>query len=77
MEYRVGSIIEYLSFGNDRRTVKVDAKDENIKNDRPGFSGVEVQRRTYRTETGIAGRWEKTGDEWWGYDYQITRVIEF
>lgn len=78
MEYQVGSIIEFRTFAGDLRLVRVDTKTDDIKDGRQGFSGQDVQRRAYRTETGISYRWEQINkDESWGYDYQITRVVRY
>lgn len=61
MNYKVGSIIEYETFTGQVRRVKVTGKDSDIKNGRPGFDGV------------IQGN----GMSVWGYDSQITRVLEY
>ncbi len=39
-KYRVGSVIQYVSFGGGLRTVTVDEKEDDIKGGRPGFDGV-------------------------------------
>lgn len=61
MRYQIGSIIEYRTFDGQLRQVLVETKEQNIKNGRPGFSG-----RLF----------DGSGYDVWGYDYQITRVIE-
>jgi hypothetical protein len=68
-DYKVGSIIEYGAFGGLARRVRVEEKESNIKNGRPGFTGVMVDANNavIEDEDGIAGVW--------GYDEQITRVV--
>lgn len=39
-KYRVGSVIQYVSFGGGLRTVTVDEKEDDIKGGRPGFGGI-------------------------------------
>lgn len=39
LNYRVGSIIKYRAFDGVVRKVLVEAKEEDIKNGRPGFDG--------------------------------------
>ena len=61
MEYKVGDIIEYQTYGGGKRVVLVSNKEAKIKNGKPGFDGSTI--------TG-------PGPELvWGYDYQITRVF--
>lgn len=64
-DYNEGSIIAYSPFGGGIRYVKVDEKDSNIKNGRPGFGGAQVDRSTL----------QPIGNGVWGYDAQITRVV--
>ena len=40
-KYRVGSVIQYVSFGGELRTVTVDEKEDDIKDGRPGFGGID------------------------------------
>lgn len=63
MQYNEGSVIVYVSFGGGRRTVKVESKEEDIKNGRPGFDGILI----------VNGK--ETEDGVWGYDDQIVRVL--
>ena len=39
LNYRVGSIITYRTFGGEIRRVTVESKEDDIKNGRPGFDG--------------------------------------
>jgi len=64
--YKVGSIIEYETFGGGIRVVKVTGKEDDIKNGRPGFSGDELNPKTLKP----------TGVDAWGYDYQIKRLVK-
>jgi hypothetical protein len=59
MDYNVGDLITYLAFGGVRRTVRVTAKSEDIKNGRPGFDGYTVGHDS---------------QDVWGYDDQIVAV---
>ena len=73
VKYDVGDIIEYAVFGGTLRTVKVENKDENVKNGEPGFDGIQLDpngnpTRDFIDPNGIA--------HVWGYDFQITRVIK-
>lgn len=66
--YKVGSIIVYNAFGGLRRRVKVEEKERDIKNGRPGFSGIEVDadgKPLGDVDHGV-----------WGYDDQIIRVVK-
>lgn len=58
--YKIGSVITYTDFCGGIRRVLVETKESNIKNGRPGFSGM-------ITEGPEAGR------RCWGYD-QITKI---
>ena len=60
--YRVGSVIEYHSFGSEyARRVVVESKETDVKNGRPGFDGLLVDGTLAV----------------WGYDDQISRVITY
>lgn len=61
MDYGIGSVIEYSPFGGGTRQVKVDEKNSDIKNGRPGFGGDLL---------GVGERMSV-----WGYDSQITAVL--
>lgn len=63
--YKVGSVIVYSPFGGGRRTVRVDEKDSDIKNGRPGFGGVLLKD----------GEPVEDGGGVWGYDSQIITVL--
>lgn len=64
MEYSVGDIITYYTFGGTRRTVRVDFRDPDIKNGNPGFDATIVDG-------------PDTGMSVWGYDDQIAEVHRF
>ena len=40
ISYNVGDTIQYRDFGGNLRTVLVSGREENIKNDEPGFFGT-------------------------------------
>ena len=69
LSYEEGDVIRYSAFGGLRRTVLVQEKDDEIKNGRPGFSGVLVDD-DYKPLP------EKDGMGVWGYDAQIIKVIK-
>ena len=58
MDYEVGDIITYATFGGTERTVEVTLKEDDIKNGRPGFDG-----KIIGTDMLV-----------WGYDDQIVRL---
>ena len=64
MNYRVGSTIEYETFGGDVRCVVVEKKEPDVKKGRPGFVG-----KLASAPTDFCGVW--------GYDEQITRVVKY
>lgn len=55
----LGDVIEYSTFGGDKRVVKIEYLDEDIKNGRAGFDG-----RTIDMDYPV-----------WGYCEQITRIV--
>jgi hypothetical protein len=59
-DYSVGDVIEYAAFGGEIRRVRVTVKDDDVKNGAPGFEGTMVD----------------SGMGVWGYNDQITRVVE-
>lgn len=61
-EYSVGDTVQYRTFDDSIRTVKVTAREADIKNCKPGFIGETVNRQG----------WEPASV--WGYDHQITSV---
>lgn len=63
-DYAAGSVIKYRAFGNELRTVKVDERESDIKNGRPGFFGTQIKDGEV-----------KPGLDCWGYDDQIVEVI--
>ena len=71
--YRRHSIILYRPFGGGVRRVKVRKKEENVKNERPGFEGVEVGENNKPLHPKEVRR----GMGVWGYDDQIIEVIKF
>ena len=76
MDYRVGDVIVYRSFGG-RRTVRVTNREADIKNGRPGFDGDLISEdgapadRLVRFGLGS----EPVALGCWGYDEQIIDVI--
>jgi|LWDU01.1.fsa_nt_gi hypothetical protein len=75
VSYKEGDIIKQRSFTGERY-VKVEYREENIKNDRPGFHGVEVIFDDKTSQwTPVEIEWERqTGI--WGYDDQVLSVVE-
>lgn len=66
--YGIGSIVSYSPFGGGSRTIKIISKEDDIKNGRPGFDGIGVQK--------VNNQWEeKPGEYYWGYDYQIINIV--
>lgn len=63
MEYSEGDIVVYRSM--DARRVRVDTKEDDIKNGRPGFGGTLLSSN----ESDLY-----PGDLVWGYDSDIIRV---
>jgi hypothetical protein len=63
-EYRVGSLIVYRPFAGSDRTVRIESKEADIKNGRPGFDGHDV---TLPEGEGAV----------WGYDSQILMVVKY
>ena len=60
-EYTVGSIVEYAAFGGGLRIVRITSRHSNIKNGRAGFDAEYLDGKDYDV---------------WGYDSQITRVLQ-
>lgn len=76
--YRIGSVIEYQTFGGTTRTVLVEEKEDDIKNGRPGFDGKllpfsELELLDEDADDSAVG----FGRQVWGYDNQITKVIKY
>ena len=69
MRYKEGDIIRYNAFGGLSRNVLVEEKDDDIKNGRPGFSGVHL-------DPDLKPYPEKDGMGVWGYDAQIVQVVK-
>ena len=59
MNYKIGDVIRYATWTRAVRRVRVETKESDIKNGRPGFSGKELDRDG-RPIMGV-----------WGYDSQI------
>lgn len=59
----VGDVIEYAAFGGEKRIVRIEHLEEDVKNGLPGFDGVQIDM--------------PIGDDWkvWGYCDQILRII--
>jgi len=71
--YKAGDVIAYNTFGGgaERITLVVE-REVNIKNGQPGFTGTMVKvEGDLITPLGA-----EFGDEVWGYDHQITRVVK-
>jgi hypothetical protein len=68
LNYGEGSIIVYQAFGGARRRVLVEEREDDVKNGRPGFSGVLI------TENGKNP--SESDDGVWGYDDQIIQVVQ-
>ena len=68
LDYGEGSIIIYSPFGGGTRRVRVECRESDIKNGRPGFDGVLVSQTD--------GDATEDGDGVWGYDDQIIRVVK-
>jgi len=60
IQYAEGDVIEYRDFLGDLRVVRVELKEDDIKNGMPGFDG-----------TVVSG--PEKSESVWGYDYQIER----
>ena len=73
--YEVGDIVRYETFTGDLRTVKVTDKLDNIKNDRPGFDGLEVSPNRSKDRSSLSQQIVSADTRVWGYDSQIIRVF--
>ena len=62
--YMRGDIVTYKDFMGQIKSVQVVAREKNIKNGKPGFTGI---------FSGI-GHQYKTGTTLWGYDDQIIAI---
>ncbi len=62
-QYNVGDIINYATWTREVRKVLVIVKEDDIKNGKPGFSGLEL---------GADDIPISPGREVWGYNDQIT-----
>jgi hypothetical protein len=65
VNYAEGDVIQYRTLDGSVRTVLVEAKDDDIKNGRPGFAGAQMTNGVVRGELGC-----------WGYDDQVIRVVQ-
>ena len=66
--FGIGDVIEYSPFGGGLRRVLVDEVDVDIKNGRPGFSGLEL-------EAGATSGDAEYSSGVWGYCSQVVRVV--
>lgn len=66
--YAVGDVIEAMTFLGSSRFVRVETKEQDVKNGKPGFSGQEVN------ENGIRSRRDDSFSGVWGYDDQVLAV---
>lgn len=64
MHYEVGNIVEHITFNGGTRQVIVFEKHEDVNKGKPGFDGREI----------INDGWT-LGNDVWGYDEQIVRVV--
>ena len=64
-KYKVGDLITYTIFGGGSRTIKVTSKEKDVKDGRPGFTGVIVSS---------SDKNDTRGNNVWGYDYQIKKT---
>jgi len=62
--YAIGEVIKYQPYGGAVRTVIVAAREADIKNGRPGFSGTQI-------EPAFEYNWQAAV---WGYDSQIISI---
>lgn len=60
--YSVGDVIEYRTFDDSIRMVRVTEKHDDVKKGRPGFTGLMVAPSAF--------------PEVWGYDSQVVRVVQ-
>jgi len=67
--YKVGDIIEQRCFTGGARFVRVEDREDDIKNGRPGFGGTQVDKDGNE----IKGSF---GSGVWGYDIQVARVVK-
>lgn len=66
MNYSVGNTIKYQTFCIYHRVVRVTAKEDDIKNGKPGFDGVLISSDNPS---------DTVGSSVWGYDSQIVEVV--
>jgi hypothetical protein len=71
--YAEGDIIEQRSNSGKKRYVRVEEKTSNVKNNRPGFDGVEVVNSNGQWVP--ADRHDRQSGVW-GYDDQVLSVVE-
>lgn len=74
LSYKVGSIIQYRTLSGGIRVVKVTDKDDDIKNGKAGFDGIELDPRTRKPKPPVV-RGDKDLNVW-GYDNDIEKVIK-
>lgn len=66
-DYGPGDTIE-VDMGTYTRTVRVEERHPDIKNDRPGFEGTMVREGGRRVSTSEHA-------DVWGYDSQVLRIV--
>lgn len=67
MSYKVGSTIRYQS-GGEVRTVRVETKEQDVKNGSPGFTGVQLDASGEPMKGNLL---DEPVRRVWGYDEQI------
>jgi len=67
--YKIGNVIEQEFCDGHTRLVQVERRTSNIKNDLPGFDGIEIDANGNPVESPF-------GAGVWGYDYQVKRVVQ-
>jgi hypothetical protein len=70
MNYRVGDVVKYRTFGGQLRRVRVTRKEADVKNGEPGFDGKLLDT----IERGALVKASAWHEEVWGYDRQIVEV---
>jgi hypothetical protein len=73
-DLHIGDVVVYEAFGGEKRRVLIEHLDEEIKNERSGFSGVmlDENNRPIPNDSGIDDRPER---HVWGYTSQITQHL--
>ena len=70
MSYQTGDVIEQCAFGGVLRFVRVEGREADVKNGRPGFFGKLCDKQGQEV-----GGDDPIGNGVWGYDSQVVRVM--